>query len=129
MIQHWGVLGTLLDRRVRRLAKYSRYNRSEKGRTRVERYRASPIPIAQQLCGSVYGPFRIETKGVWNRWITNDRKRERRQGALLQGLQAQVDAYNAKRGIAPRPAVPPSITDDVLRGFMFRLAGVIENYV
>jgi len=65
------MLQPLVERHVRRLTKYSRYNQSEKGRARVERYRASPAMF--DITGRV-----IQQKGFRNVWTSNDRRRDKR---------------------------------------------------
>jgi hypothetical protein len=108
MIQHWTAVGSLLDRRARRLDKYSRYNASEKGRARITRYRASPIGDVR--CPDERGPLYVRTAGERLQWLHNVRKREKRQAALLQGLQDRLDAYN---GRASRALVDPFGDDEV----------------
>ena len=79
--------GVKTEATLRRLAKYSKYNKSEKGRARVERYRATPY-IARGLM--------MGTKGMQNRETSYMRRLDKRIAAGEQTLREMLDAYNAK---------------------------------
>ncbi len=73
---------------LRRLAKYSRHNASEKGRARVERYRATPSIIAAD--GRV-----LERKGGRNRWTSYMRILDKR---IAAGEAALRERFGDDRG-------------------------------
>lgn len=79
--------GVKTEADVRRLEKYSKYNKSEKGRARIERYRATSY-IADGL--------RMGTKGMQNRETSSMRRLDRRIAAGEQTMRAMLDAYNSK---------------------------------
>lgn len=83
---------------LRRLAKYAKYNASEKGRARVERYRATPSIIRND--GLV-----LERRGSRNRWTSYLRRLDKRAAASERALQEMIDTYNAKHGAAPQKPV------------------------